>query len=134
VRTGNRPWRDNNPGDITMSPKDKSPFATRHGAIGSEGGFAIFPNAQTGFSALSALLSTDSYQSRSILDTMNRFAPASDNNNPTAYAATLGQAVGAPVSTKLSSLSPQQMGALIDKIAHVEGFYHAGTIRMIPAP
>lgn len=116
-----------------MPAKDKDPFAMRHGAIGSEGGFAIFPDAPTGFSALSALLSTDAYQSRSIQDTMNRFAPASDHNDPVAYAKALSGAVGAPVSTRLSALSGQQMGALINRIAHVEGFYNAGTIRIIPA-
>jgi hypothetical protein len=37
VRHGSRPWRDNNPGDLEISPRAKHPFAISHGAIGKEG-------------------------------------------------------------------------------------------------
>lgn len=77
------------------------PFALRHGAVGVEGGFAIFPDEQTGFAALKALLMSEKYQSRTILETMKRFAPASDHNDPIGYAKALATAVNAPATTKL---------------------------------
>ncbi len=49
--SGSRAWRNNNPGNIRYTP-----FAKRHGAIGKAGGFAVFPDYNTGRAALSALL------------------------------------------------------------------------------
>ena len=40
---GTRTWRNNNPGNIRASR-----FSYKHGAIGSAGGFAVFPTYQAG--------------------------------------------------------------------------------------
>jgi hypothetical protein len=57
-RTGeNRPDRNNNPGNIEYGP-----FAVAHGAIGSDGRFAIFPSNEAGEAAASSLLQTKSYR------------------------------------------------------------------------
>ena len=133
IRTGNRPWRNYNPGDIEVFPRDPDPFAFRHGAVGVEGGFAIFPDEQTGFAALKALLLSEKYQPRTILETMKRFAPASDHNDPVGYAKMLSDAVSAPATTKLAMLSSAQVAILVNKIAQVEGYYHAGSTRVVPA-
>ena len=135
VRHGSRPWRDNNPGDIEVRPGDKNPFAVRHGAVGTEGGvYAIFPDQQTGQQALHDLLKTRRYQQSSIQDAMKIFAPASDHNDPEAYAKSLSQAVGVPASTKISELSEQQLSSLMKEIGHVEGFNIGGTVQSIPGP
>jgi hypothetical protein len=51
-KPGNRNVRNNNPMDIEYGK-----FAKRHGAIGSDGRFAIFPDMQTGWDAMNALVS-----------------------------------------------------------------------------
>jgi hypothetical protein len=67
---GTRSWRDNNPGNI-----EAGSFADAHGAIGSDGRFAIFPDAGTGMQALVSLLSSDGYQGLTIEQAMERYAP-----------------------------------------------------------
>lgn len=47
----NRCQRNNIPGDICYGA-----FAQAHGATGTDGRFAIFPDAATGFTAMGALL------------------------------------------------------------------------------
>jgi hypothetical protein len=44
---GPRNRRNNNPGNIEYGP-----FAKEHGAIGTDGRFAIFPDEETGFRAM----------------------------------------------------------------------------------
>ena len=56
TRTGNHPFRDNNPGDV-----EAGAFANAHGAIGNDKGIAIFPNSDVGFEALHSLLSGPAY-------------------------------------------------------------------------
>ena len=51
----NRGQRNHNPGNIEYGQ-----FAKDHGATGSDGRFAIFPDAATGYKALDALLATKS--------------------------------------------------------------------------
>ena len=106
-----------------------------HGAIGKEGGvYAIFPDANTGRQALHDLLKTRQYQNLSIQDAMKRFAPASDNNDPAAYANALSKAVNVPVETKVSDLNDDQLSKLMDQIARVEGYNKSGVVQTVPAP
>jgi hypothetical protein len=72
---GTRAWRNNNPGNL-----EDGKFARNNGAIGSDGRFAIFPDANTGLNAMVNLLSTNVYQSLTIEDAINRYAPPSENN------------------------------------------------------
>ncbi len=53
---GSRSWRNNNPGNLRYTW-----FARDHRAIGTAGGFAVFPDYPTGRAALSALLHGTSY-------------------------------------------------------------------------
>ena len=48
--------RSNNPGNI-----EAGRFASAHGAVGSDGRFAIFSSADAGFAALEALLNGPGY-------------------------------------------------------------------------
>ena len=65
---GTRPQRDNNPGDIEYGA-----FARAHGAIGSDGRFAIFPDMATGFQAMAALLSSPSYRKLTLGEALHRW-------------------------------------------------------------
>lgn len=70
-----RPQRDNDPGDIVAGA-----FTKAHGATGSDGRFAIFPDAATGFAALTDLLKSPSYINLTVEQAINRYAPPSENN------------------------------------------------------
>ena len=70
---GTRPNRNNNPGDIEYGA-----FARAHGATGSDGRFAIFPNAAAGFAAMAALLLRH-YQGLTVAQALNKYAPPIEN-------------------------------------------------------
>jgi hypothetical protein len=70
----NRCQRDDNPGDICYGR-----FAIAHGATGTDGRFAIFPDAQTGFNAMSALLEA-SYLGMTVSRAIYRYAPPTEND------------------------------------------------------
>ncbi len=122
TRTGNHPFRDNNPGDIVGGT-----FSKANGAVGTDGRFAIFPNAATGFQALTNLLMTSTYQNLSIDAAIVRYAPPIENDTK-AYQAGVAAAVGAPGQTRLSNLSASQLGNMVQAIARIEGFFQAGTV------
>ena len=71
----NRPQRNFNPGDVEYGP-----FAQEHGAIGTDGRFAIFPDSNTGFACLECLLAGPDYATLTIEDGVNKYAPPVENN------------------------------------------------------
>ena len=118
---GSMAWRDNNPGNIIAGP-----FATSQGAIGSNNGFAVFPDVATGTAALTTLLESSSYQSLSVDAAIAKYAPPSQNNTAS-YQATIETQLGVSGSTPLSALSSSQMQTLQAAIQRVEG-YSAGSV------
>lgn len=119
---GDRNWRNNNPGNIEYGD-----FAKSQGAIGSDGRFAVFPDMQTGTGAQAALqFNSPSYNGKSILAAIERYAPRSENDT-SGYANALAYAAGVPVSTRLSDLTPEQRAAYIAAQQRVEGL-RPGTI------
>ena len=54
---GSASWRNNNPGNIKAGS-----FTDRHGAIGNNHGFAVFPSEAAGQAASVALLKTSKYR------------------------------------------------------------------------
>jgi hypothetical protein len=72
----NRPQRNHNPGDIEYDD-----FSRAHGAIGTDGRFAIFPDDATGFAALNALLQGKHYAGLTVEAAINRYAPPNENND-----------------------------------------------------
>ncbi|CAM3270716.1 hypothetical protein JHFBIEKO_4803 [Methylobacterium mesophilicum] len=121
---GSRAWRNSNPGNL----KD-GPFARRMGATGRDaGGFAVFPNDATGRKAQESLLfNSDRYKNLSIRDAIARYAPGSDGNDPSSYAAQMARAAGVGVDTKLSDLTPDQRSKFLDAQRDKEG-WRAGTV------
>lgn len=72
-----RPRRNNNPGDIEYGK-----FALAHGASGTDGRFAIFPDETTGFAAMKALL-LSGYATLSVSQAIEKWAPSSENDTQT---------------------------------------------------
>lgn len=112
---GSRSWRDNNPGNI-----EAGTFADAHGATGSDGRFAIFPDAATGMQALISLLSSDGYQGLTIEQAMERYAPP-DENDTDAYTSFIAENVGVDPSTSMSDLTPAQLSSFASAIQTYEG-------------
>jgi hypothetical protein len=123
--TGKRPVRNNNPGNLEYGN-----FSKKHGAVGSDGRYAVFPDVQTGTQAQIALLKLPKYQNLSLIDAIHRYAPPSEGNNAN-YPRELSQATGIPLDTKLSSLSPDQFSNMVNKMQKIEGF-NGGGINVTP--
>jgi hypothetical protein len=117
---GSMAWRDNNPGNLIYNS-----YTASLGAIGSNNGFAVFPDAATGTAALTSLLNGSTYQSLSVNAAIAKYAPPSENNT-TAYQASVMVALGVSGSTPLSSFSQSQMQTLQSAIQQQEG-YVSGT-------
>lgn len=115
-RTGDRGWRNNNPGNLEYGD-----FARSMGAIGSDGRFAIFPTPEAGRQAKENLLfESRGYRSLSIEGAISKYAPPSENNTE-GYINQITQALGVPRNTNISSLSPDQRKVLLDTIQKAEG-------------
>ncbi|UXN69610.1 hypothetical protein N8A98_20695 [Devosia neptuniae] len=101
---GSRNWRNNNPGNIEFGD-----FAKSHGAVGTDGRFAVFPTYEAGRAAKQSLLFTSpGYAGMSIEQAISRYAPASDGNNTGHYISTVAGAIGVPANTPMSQLSEAQ--------------------------
>jgi len=93
---GSVSYTNNNPGNLTC--------ANQTGMIGcSSSGFAIFPDYSTGYQALENQISLDASRGESILQFTNKYAPASDGNDPSSYAQTIAGATGLSVNDPLST-------------------------------
>ena len=112
---GNRTWRNQNPGDLGTGR-----FTNEHGAIGKAGGFAVFPNYETGRKAIFALLKTENYQQLSIWDAIPKYAPVKDNNVAW-YRKLVRQVTGLDLKRKVRSLSPKELESLVNAIEQAEG-------------
>lgn len=124
-RTGARGWRNNNPGNIRSSP-----FADKMGAIGNDfknanGQFAVFGSMDEGRRAQASLLSTEKYQSLSIKDAIERYAPPKENDTAR-YVREITDALGLPAETKMSDLTSAQRETMVDAMAKVEGSTRPG--------
>ena len=112
---GSRAWRNNNPGNLEYGK-----FARNHGAIGSDGRFAIFPDAMTGFKAMAGLLATSPYQKLTIEGAINRYAPPNENNVEN-YLKSIERQTGFPRSTPMNNLSEDNLLKLAKAMRKHEG-------------
>lgn len=115
-RGGTRAWRNNNPGCIRCGQ-----FARDNGSIGSAGGFAVFPDHQTGRAAITQLLLTDAYINKTIGSAMHSYAPPFENNTA-AYKAYVRRLTGLPTDMRIRDLNPAQLEKLVAAICQVEGW------------
>ncbi len=122
-RIGGTPaWRNSNPGNIRYTT-----FSRRVGAIGSAGGFAVFPDEATGMYAIKALLRTDSYNKLTIAAAISRYAPPVENDTA-AYQRRLGQLTGLSINMRMSELTDAQLTQVANAIRTIEG-WTPGTIQ-----
>jgi hypothetical protein len=112
---GDRNWRNHNPGNL-----EDGDFARRHGAIGTDGRFAIFPDYQTGKRALVALLTTETYRALTVGQAIERFAPNFEND-ASAYTKFIGNSCGISPDALLSSMSLEMLEAVAGAIELFEG-------------
>lgn len=120
LRTGGtNSWRYNNPGKILHGN-----FSRAHGAIGSDGKYAIFPNYELGRAANETLLFDSDYgfKSLTVEAAITKYAPSSDGYKTATYVKNVASAVGISASTKLSDLSESQRTKFIDAIEKEEVF------------
>lgn len=91
--------RLNNPGDLR--------YAGQAGATKDSSGFAKFSDFAAGFQALQNDLMAKIKRNgeTTLLDFAKVYAPASDGNNPTAYAKSLAEQLGVSINTPISQLA-----------------------------
>lgn len=96
--------RTNNPGNIAAGD-----FATQHGAIGNQNGFAVFQDPTSGTAAEDALVSLYAQKGASISDLISSWSPATAPGNTAQgtqnYIDYVSSALGVPSNTPLSSVS-----------------------------
>ena len=114
---GSRTWRNNNPGNM----ESRGGFASRLGAIGSAGGFAVFPDYATGRAAFSALLHGKRYIGLSIAKAIERYAPP-EGNDTAGYIRLVARFSGLSTDRKLADLTPVEFESLLDAMERVEGW------------
>ncbi|MBI3687193.1 MAG: hypothetical protein HY241_07610 [Actinobacteria bacterium] len=116
---GSVSWRGRNPGNIRHGDHFGAlPGMTVHAGV--NGQFAVFPDEQTGMTAIRQVL--HNYGHVTIDQAMNRYAPAADHNNPTVYAASVARQIGVPPGSYVDSLDSQQMDSFAQAIRRVEGW------------
>jgi hypothetical protein len=123
---GARNWRNNNPGNIEYGT-----FAKSHGAIGTDGRFAIFPSYETGRKAKSDLIfEGKSYKDKTLTEAIARYAPPSENNTAKYQAAVLAAAGGQ--NKRMSDYSENERIAIMNAMQKVEGYKAGKTTVMSP--
>lgn len=95
---GSLAYRNNNPGNLR-------PGSLAVGATGQSGGYATFPDYQTGWNALLGLIQSPMYWNLTLTQFFAQYAPSADNNNPAAYAATVAANLGVDANTPISTLA-----------------------------
>ena len=113
---GDRATRNNNPGNIEYGK-----FAKAHGAIGSDGRFAIFPDEATGKEAIKDLMQTKNYKDLSVTDAVHRYAPSFENDTG-AYINAVTKDANIDASSTIGSLSDGQLDAVANAIQRHEGW------------
>lgn len=116
-REGTRAWRNNNPGNIEYGS-----FAKSHGAVGTDGRFAVFPSYEAGRKAKEALLfESKGYRGKTLRQAINRYAPPVENDTG-AYVAAVARGAGVAPDTPLSAMTAKQRQLMLDAMERVEGF------------
>ncbi|MHB9326375.1 hypothetical protein ACP3S7_02390 [Phytobacter ursingii] len=111
-----RGLRNNNPGNIEAS--NQNPWV---GQVGSDGRFAKFETPEHGIRALGKnLLSYQNQGVDTIKEIINRWAPASDNNDTAAYISAVCKQLGVKPDQQIDASNPNTLKALCAAIIHHE--------------
>jgi hypothetical protein len=124
-------WRARNPGNIRSGEKYGA-YPGKKANTKSAGSFAVFPDEQTGFEAIKAVLK--GYGNVTVAKAMSKYAPAGDGaNDPDAYARSVAKDMGVPVTTSVQDLDDAQMETFAEAIKKVEG-WKEGTTHALDDP
>ena len=111
---GTKAWRNNNPGNM----KYRGGFATRHGAIGTAGGMAVFPIEAIGRKALIDLLKSSNYNDLKITDLPEKY----DKDNAREYRRMLLSISKLDPNKRIKDLSGKEFDQLREAIERIEGW------------
>ncbi len=121
---GSRAWRNNNPGCIRCT----SDF----GAMGKSGGFAIFPDEETGMNAIIQLLRSEKYRDLTIASAVSKWAPPHENDTES-YKRRLQGMTGLSTSLRVGDLSDEDIAKVQSAIRVLEGWKEGKEIEISPA-
>lgn len=136
LRTGGTiAWRFNNPGNLRPAGDKLIMGAIGIGQTKGNGAFLIFKSYDEGRLQKKKLLRRK-YNERTIYTMlagipnpkkpgkmMMGYAPASDNNDPLAYANAISKHTGLPITTKLCDISDAKLDEVLDAMEKKEGFH-----------
>ncbi len=121
TKHGNHPDRDNNPLDVQAGD-----FARRHGAIGKDKGFAVFPTGQMGLAAGRANIARQSKtgfdKHGTLSDCVYKNSPPIENNTE-GMIRDIMKATGLNRSSKYNDLSASEKAAFVQAYARREGWH-----------
>jgi hypothetical protein len=121
-----RGLRNNNPGNIEYGP-----FAKSHGATGTDGRFAIFPDSATGVSAIASLLKVyDKQHLGTISEIINKYTKGDSPETQAAYKAVLSRFTGAGINDQLNMSNPALIEKLVRGIVYQENAGKAGNLTL----
>jgi hypothetical protein len=121
VEGGTRTWRNQNPGNMVMGK-----VSLRNNPIGKAGGFAIFPDYETGHKALIDLLLNE-YGSWNLNQLMQKYAPPKTNDTKK-YIAFIKKKTGIKESVIIKDYPKDGFEKLWKAIEQMEG-WKKGTIK-----
>jgi hypothetical protein len=127
---GQRNWRNNNPGNIGYG---NGKLVTKLGAIGKAGGFAVFPDYQTGRRAIFSVLKKDDFQGRTVSKAIEVWAPKEHSNDTELYKKNVQSWTQIDLTKQVNSLSEEELEKLVKAIERKEGT-GAGKIIEVPPP
>lgn len=126
--------RNNNPGNLEYGD-----FARKHGATGSDGRFAIFPNMEMGIKAQQSLIFESmggrsnkqeipghekGYRDKNLREMIHAYAPKSDFNDTERYIATVARKAGVdPVGKTMKEFTTEEKFRISNAMFQVESGY-----------
>jgi hypothetical protein len=114
ARNGGRNYRNNNPGNLVPGKISK-----RNGQIGVAGGFAVFPDFETGKRAMADSLRS-THGNRSLMGMIEKYAPPHENDTA-GYLRHLRRQTGVTDEKKIQDFIEAEFGKLVDAILAMEG-------------
>jgi len=118
---GSRAWRNSNPGNMV-----KGKVSLRNNLIGTAGGFAVFPDYQTGHKALIDLLLNE-FGTWDLTKLMQKYAPPKTNNTKK-YVAFIKKKTGVSETILIKDYPNDAFQKLWQAIEKMEG-WKQGTIK-----
>lgn len=122
---GSWAWRNHNPGNLVPGK-----ISAQNNQIGRTKKFAIFPDYESGHSALIDCLKI-TYENATIDYLVQKFAPAEDGNDVVKYTKFLRDKTGVYDDKKVKNFTPDAFDKLWKAIEQIEG-YKEGSIIEVP--